>query len=353
MLKPPDSANRRPIPPDNQGLTPRSAAAMQPRAMVGHAGLAQAAARQHGLEESDQVVAARIGARGPAAAEGGPAARTGEDTNGRGRDAASWTGERDATGLGREAASPAGDGDPRGAASQPAPSWSHDWLQLSHELRTPLNAILGNIELLLDGSAGPLAAPARACIGDIQVASRQLLHQLQPLLLLVRARTSGALASRMPLDLLALIRQASADATRRREQEPSQRADVPCHGAAMPGAGPPEPASRSAPTSLMVPGDPVWLGALAAALVDLHAAAPGAQGPLSIAVEAPQPGAGVVLRAFWAGLDPATASPVPLALIDAVLALHGGRIRGFCSDGLRLDLPTAVAISEGPGNGRR
>jgi His Kinase A (phospho-acceptor) domain len=57
-----------------------------------------------------------------------------------------------------------------------------DWRQLSHELRTPLNAILGNIELLLDGSAGPLSAQARACLGEIQLAGRDLLRQVQILL---------------------------------------------------------------------------------------------------------------------------------------------------------------------------
>lgn len=215
-----------------------------------------------------------------------------------------------------------------------APGWSSDWLQLSHELRTPLNAILGNIELLLDGSAGPLAAPARSCIGDIQMASRQLLRQLQPLLLLVEARTSGAPATSLPLDLLALTRQAAAD--------PARESD-PCGLAGHHGA-----TSRSRPclpegVRLMVPGDPVWLGALAAALVDLHAGARGAEGPLAIQLEQPGHGAGgVVVRVSWAGLDPAATSPLPLTLIDAVLALHGGRINALSADGLRLDLPIAA-----------
>jgi signal transduction histidine kinase len=218
-------------------------------------------------------------------------------------------------------------------------------------LRTPLNAILGNIELLLDGSAGPLAAPARSCIGDIQTASRQLLLQLQPLLLLVQARTSGALATRMPLDLLALIRQASADA---RPDRGTPRPPEP--NAGMPGLPERPTAAASLPEAgaLMVPGDPIWLGALAAALVDLHAAAQDAKGPLSITLEPSEPGAGgVVLRAAWPGLDPATTSPIPLALIDAVLALHGGRIRAFCGDGLRLDLPDAFTTSDGAAHGAR
>ena len=222
--------------------------------------------------------------------------------------------------------------------------WSSDWLQLSHELRTPLNAILGNIELLLDGSAGPLAAPVRACVGDIQVASRQLLRQLQPLLLLVQARTAGALASGPPIDLLALVRQAAADPA----PGPHRRA---AHGQhAIAGRG--EPCLPEG-TCLMVAGDPVWLGALAAALVDLHAATADAPGPLSIALEqsgqepGEQPGGdagAIVIRASWPGLEPAAVSPLPLALIDAVLALHGGRIRSLSADGLRLDLPGATVV---------
>lgn len=45
------------------------------------------------------------------------------------------------------------------------------WLNLSHELRTPANAILGQIELLLSGSAGPLSADLRASLGDVQRAA--------------------------------------------------------------------------------------------------------------------------------------------------------------------------------------
>jgi hypothetical protein len=229
------------------------------------------------------------------------------------------------------------------AAARP---WSSDWLQLGHELRTPLNAMLGNIELLLDGSAGPLAAPVRACVGDLQMASRQLLRQLQPLLLLVQARTAGAVASGPPIDLLALLRQAADSAPA------PQWCAAQSPGALPRRAAPHLPEGRC----LMMAGDPVWLGALAATLVDLHAASPQAAEPLSIDLnevrEAPggEPGeqpvgsGGTVLRASWPGLEPAAVSPLPLALIDAVLALHGGRIRSLDADGLRLDLPGASVV---------
>jgi hypothetical protein len=244
-----------------------------------------------------------------------------------------------------------------------AAPWSSDWLQLGHELRTPLNAMLGNIELLLDGSAGPLAAPVRACVGDIQLASRQLLRQLQPLLLLVQARTAGAVASGLPIDLLALVRQAAADPA-----SGPQRCAAPGGDAVARRAAPRLPEDAC----LMMAGDPVWLGVLAAALVDLHAAssqagasqtgAPQAVAPLSIALEEPAPdaggragiGSGIVVRAFWPGLEPTAVSPLPLALIDAVLALHGGRIRSLSADGLRLDLPGASVVHRSmSGQGRR
>jgi His Kinase A (phospho-acceptor) domain len=281
MLETLDSANPVPAAPDDQGRRVPELAAAAPR-RIGHADVGSALVEPH-------------------ACEGSTAPAEGDQT----------------------AATP----------------WSSDWLQLSHELRTPLNAILGNIELLLDGSAGPLAAPVRACVGDIQVASRKLLRQLQPLLLLVQARTAGAPAAGPPIDLLALIRQAAADRASGSERRAARDDD-----AAVRRDEPRLPEG----TRLMVVGDPVWLGALAATLVDLDA---GAQtgAPLSIGLErlGEQPGCcarGVVMRASWPGLDPAAASPLPLALIDAILALHGGRIRSLSGDGLRLDLPSARVV---------
>jgi hypothetical protein len=203
-----------------------------------------------------------------------------------------------------------------------ASGWSSDWLQLSHELRTPLNAILGNVELLIDGSAGPLSSAGRVCIADIQAASRQLMAQLQPLLLLVQARTCPAPAVKLPLDLFELVWRASTDR----------------------GPGGPDASPHIVPEGarLMVPGDPVWLGVLAASLVDLRAAARNAVGPMSVALDsAGHAASGVGLRIFWTGFDPAVTSPLPLALVEAVLQLHDGRIRSLTEDGLRLDLPTA------------
>jgi His Kinase A (phospho-acceptor) domain len=226
--------------------------------------------------------------------------------------------------------------------------WQDDWLQLSHELRTPLNGILGNIELLLDGTAGPLTAPARACVGDIQVASRQLLRQLQPLLQLVQARTVGAIASGPRIDLLELLRQAAADRASGAPQAcAAQDADagVRCHQPRLP-----------EDVCLTVPGDPVWLGALAAALLNLPAGRVDAPRPLSITLEPPdrcgeeaekRPGesaGGIVICASWPGLEPAAVCPLWLALIDAILQLHEGQICSLSAEGLRLHLPGAAMV---------
>ena len=87
-----------------------------------------------------------------------------------------------------------------------------DWRELSHELRTPLNAILGNAELLLDGSTGPLSAQARACLGEIQVAGRRLLRQVQLLLAWSELGASRPRPAACPVDVIALAREALADA---------------------------------------------------------------------------------------------------------------------------------------------
>ena len=53
---------------------------------------------------------------------------------------------------------------------------------MSHELRTPLNAILGYASLLLDGLAGPLAAPQRDFVERTRVSGRHLLGLVEEVL---------------------------------------------------------------------------------------------------------------------------------------------------------------------------
>jgi hypothetical protein len=88
----------------------------------------------------------------------------------------------------------------------PAGDESVNRLAIAHELRTPLNAILGNVELLLDGSTGPLSAEARGCLNDVQLGARRMLRYVE---VLQTAVTTAAVAAEMPgrvVDPVALLR---------------------------------------------------------------------------------------------------------------------------------------------------
>ncbi len=202
--------------------------------------------------------------------------------------------------------------------------------RLSHELRTPLNAILGNTELLLDGSAGPLSNEARTCLGDIQAAGQRMLRQVQLLLDLCHARTRPAI-SEGSLDLIALLRAAQAAAPRA-------------------GPGPAVRALEVAPAHArcVLRGDPRWLGALAVALVELHLADGQAADPLLVSVaQCLAPAAGGTLRLWWRHFHPDQVAALPIALIDAILDLHGGRA-ALTAHGLQLDWPAPRVVQVGP-----
>jgi His Kinase A (phospho-acceptor) domain len=190
------------------------------------------------------------------------------------------------------------------------------WPRLGHDLRTPLNAILGNTELLLDGSAGPLSSQARACLGDIQAAGQRMMGQVQVLLELCRLRTKPAIGPAVTLDLIELLRGAHAT-----------------HGDAA--------AMRVAPSGarLVVRGDAAWLAAAAAALIELYQGDRPARGPLQIAVEAPaHHAADAALLLSWVDFRPDQVAALPIALIDAILDLHDGKV-ALTADGLRLYWP--------------
>ena len=200
--------------------------------------------------------------------------------------------------------------------------------RLSHELRTPLNAILGNTELLLDGSAGPLSNEARACLGDIQAAGHRMLRQVQLLLDLCHARTRPSIADDGTLDLIELLRAAQAAASR---SGPGQAVHV-------------LPASARC----MLQGDPRWLRALATALVELHLADGQAVDPLLVAVGGcPAPATPAAVRLWWRHFDPDQVAALPIALIGAILDLHGGRV-ALTAHGLQLDWPARRVVQTGP-----
>jgi signal transduction histidine kinase len=181
--------------------------------------------------------------------------------------------------------------------------------RLSHELRTPLNAILGNVELLLDGTAGPLAAEARRCVAEVQTASHELLRQSRMLLLLIEVLEVPAPVEEAALDLAQLFHQAW------QEVRP---------------AAPLEIAERARGSHLV--GDPCWLRTLARTVAE--AGRPAATGIVRIGL-----GDGPVLTLDWQGLDGVELSATTVVLIDAIARVHGGCLVRTAGRGLALHLP--------------
>jgi His Kinase A (phospho-acceptor) domain len=190
-------------------------------------------------------------------------------------------------------------------------SLAASWPRLCHDLRTPLNGILGNAEVLLDGSAGPLSREARACIGDIQTAAGRMMRDVQALLELCRPE----LASDSCVDLLALLAAA----------EPLARTGPPIRF---------DPAGAV----FIVRGDARWLRLLAGVLAELYLGEGLLRGPLHVSVEPPAHGGHALLRLWWANLHPDQMPALPLALTDAILDLHDGEL-SLSSRGLLLYWP--------------
>jgi K+-sensing histidine kinase KdpD len=200
-----------------------------------------------------------------------------------------------------------------------------DWRQLSHELRTPLNAILGNTELLLDGSCGPLSAQARACLGEVQTAGRQLLRQVQLLLACSELSVGGPQLAERRVDLIALVREALAT-------EGPAAVQVDPHDA-----------------RLLICGDRSRLEMLVAeiiALDDARVAAP------KLRVET-RTGHSALCFA-WPGFCAAQIGALQIALIETIARSQGAEL-ALNPDGLSLlwprqqpDWPQATRSSDGP-----
>jgi signal transduction histidine kinase len=187
-----------------------------------------------------------------------------------------------------------------------------DWRQLSHELRTPLNAIAGNLELLLDGSAGPLSIEARACLGEIQAASRELVRQVQVLLTWSELRESGPGRATTTVDLIALVRLSRAT------------------GGDAPTIVPPD-------ANFAVRGDPAWLRTLVTEIMDLDRVSRQARGPV---IRFERYCDGICLDFSWPDFRAAEVRSTQIALIAAIARLQGAAA-GLTEAGLRLDWPTA------------
>jgi PAS domain S-box-containing protein len=76
---------------------------------------------------------------------------------------------------------------------------------VSHELRTPLTSILGNVELLADGDAGPLAGMQARLVAAIERNSRRLLVLIEDLLMLSRIESGVVKINSRPVPVRAII----------------------------------------------------------------------------------------------------------------------------------------------------
>ena len=216
------------------------------------------------------------------------------------------------------------------ASAEQATCGPIDWRQLSHELRTPLNAILGNTELLLDGSSGPLSAQARACLGEVQAAGRELLRQVQLLLAWLELGASRPRQAECQVDLITLVRDALT--TERPDAVQMEPPDA----------------------RLLISGDRAQLQMLVAEINALNgprAAAPTVSFGSSAGRHA--------VRFTWSGFCAARIAALQLALIETMARLQGAEV-ALNPDGLSLfwplpspDRPAAIEQTHEPGEPSR
>lgn len=213
-----------------------------------------------------------------------------------------------ASGAGLEdAASPAdaADAATAGAATNPLLATDGRWRRLSHEIATPLNALLGHLDLLLDGSLGPLTPEVRASLHDVQKAARDVGRQASLLLLL--AQVKGATAERRAeqVELRGVFTRAWQ-----------------AHGGWRAGGD----LRLEIPAGFVVTGEPETLQSMAETVVDLYldnAAGSAVREPRCLRLDVAEPGA---LRIAWADLEPADLPAVHLAMLEALVKRQGARL---------------------------
>jgi signal transduction histidine kinase len=76
---------------------------------------------------------------------------------------------------------------------------------VSHELRTPLTSILGYLELMQDGSVGPIAPEQQDVLDAVQRNSGRLLELVEDLLTVSRLEGNALLLASEPVDLRTIV----------------------------------------------------------------------------------------------------------------------------------------------------
>ncbi len=84
---------------------------------------------------------------------------------------------------------------------------------VSHELRTPMTSILGNLEMLLDGDAGPLSPVQALMLATVENESQRLRRLIEDLLRTAAVQAGdGPAVEAADVDLAAVVRTAAAAA---------------------------------------------------------------------------------------------------------------------------------------------
>ncbi|MFB9415748.1 ATP-binding protein [Dactylosporangium matsuzakiense] len=76
---------------------------------------------------------------------------------------------------------------------------------VSHELRTPLTSILGNVEVIVDGDAGPVAAAQARLLAAVERNARRLLALIEDLLMLSRIEAGAVKINARPVQIAAVV----------------------------------------------------------------------------------------------------------------------------------------------------
>ncbi|MFB9442628.1 PAS domain S-box protein [Dactylosporangium vinaceum] len=76
---------------------------------------------------------------------------------------------------------------------------------VSHELRTPLTSILGNVEVIVDGDAGPVAAAQARLLAAVERNARRLLALIEDLLMLSRIEAGAVKINARPVQIATVV----------------------------------------------------------------------------------------------------------------------------------------------------
>ncbi|MFI5911228.1 ATP-binding protein [Dactylosporangium sp. NPDC051541] len=99
---------------------------------------------------------------------------------------------------------------------------------VSHELRTPLTSILGNLEVIVDGDAGPVAAAQARLLAAVERNARRLLALIEDLLMLSRIEAGAVKINARPVQVAAVVSGAlEALETVRGRREVALEVDLP------------------------------------------------------------------------------------------------------------------------------